>query len=334
MTTRHFERTGQDLDWFESITGFKEGNYQETKSKLIFEHNSLYSRANQKRFDLGQFELAQLQDLRHRVITSHATDPSNVQTNSPLIRGISADAYRLHCSPETNGAVVQVASQFNLLEMAAPSVSPEDGVTRYQHDHTQGPACALAAGPATLFRNYGIWVNSQQGQTSGQQVNTLHDIIAVLDIQGIEMRNGYAMIDTDGLYDLSKKMKGITEVRREELKGLLKVGVHWNTVVTATGAPDGQKVTQVFCSALPIAYNKNRAPDLWEPLARLVLEACYEATILVGVLNAQATGNPRVYLTRVGGGVFGNDGNWIDSAIEKALDKARGAPLDVILVSR
>lgn len=334
MATRHFERAGQDLDWFESITGFKEGNYQETKSKLVFEHNCLYSSANQKRFDLGQFELAQLQDLRHRVMKSGLANPHDMQKNSPSVKGISADAYRLHCTPETNGAVVQVASQFNLLEMASPSISPEDGVTRYQHDHTQGPACAMAAGPATLFRNYGIWVNSQQGQTSGQQVNTLHDIIAVLDIQGIEMRNGYAMIDTDGLYDLSKKMKGITEVRREELKGLLKVGVHWNTAVTATGAPEGQKVTQVFCSALPIAYNKNRSLDLWEPLASLVLEACYEATVLIGVLNAQATGNPRVYLTRVGGGVFGNAGDWIDTAIEKALNKVSGSNLDVILVSR
>jgi transposase len=44
--------------------------------------------------------------------------------------------------------------QFNLLEMTSPSVSPEHGVTRYQDDHTQGPACAIAAGAATIYRNY------------------------------------------------------------------------------------------------------------------------------------------------------------------------------------
>jgi hypothetical protein len=50
---------------------------------------------------------------------------------------------RMHRLPENAGALFQVASQFNLLEMVSPSVTPEDGVTRYQDDHTQGPACAI-----------------------------------------------------------------------------------------------------------------------------------------------------------------------------------------------
>jgi len=37
-------------------------------------------------------------------------------------------------------APFQVASQFNLLEMTGPSVTPEHGVARYAHDPTQGPA--------------------------------------------------------------------------------------------------------------------------------------------------------------------------------------------------
>ena len=47
-----------------------------------------------------------------------------------------------------------MASQFNLLEMTAPSITPEHGVARYQLDRTQGPACAIAAGAATIYRNY------------------------------------------------------------------------------------------------------------------------------------------------------------------------------------
>ena len=45
-----------------------------------------------------------------------------------------------------------MASQFNLLEMTGPEITPEDGVTRYAHDRTQGPACAIAAGAATVYR--------------------------------------------------------------------------------------------------------------------------------------------------------------------------------------
>ena len=60
----------------------------------------------------------------------------------------------MHTAPEYTGALFQVASQFNALEMVGPDYTPEDGATRYQHDHTQGPACAMAAAPATIFRNY------------------------------------------------------------------------------------------------------------------------------------------------------------------------------------
>ena len=51
--------------------------------------------------------------------------------------------------PEYEGALFQVASQFNALEMISPTVTPEEGATRYEHDRTQGPACAMAAGAAT-----------------------------------------------------------------------------------------------------------------------------------------------------------------------------------------
>ena len=60
----------------------------------------------------------------------------------------------MHRAPENAGTLFQVASQFNLLEMVSPTVTPEDGVTRYQHDRTQGPACAISAGAATIYRNY------------------------------------------------------------------------------------------------------------------------------------------------------------------------------------
>jgi hypothetical protein len=60
----------------------------------------------------------------------------------------------MHQRPENAGALFQVASQFNLLEMMSPSVTPEQGVTRYERDPTQGPACAVAAGAATIYRNY------------------------------------------------------------------------------------------------------------------------------------------------------------------------------------
>ena len=45
---------------------------------------------------------------------------------------------------DLHGAVIQVASQFNALEMIHPDVTPEMGVDRYESDRTQGPICAIA----------------------------------------------------------------------------------------------------------------------------------------------------------------------------------------------
>lgn len=94
----------------------------------------------------------------------------------------------------------------------------------------------------------------------------------------------------------------------------------------------GHTVTQVFGSALPMAYGKGSRAE-WAPLARLVLEASYEATLLAAAENAKSTGNRTVFLTRLGGGAFGNPDAWIDQGIIYGLRAVEHAGLDVVLVS-
>jgi hypothetical protein len=84
---------------------------------------------------------------------------------------------------------------------------------------------------------------------------------------------------------------------------------------------------------MPVAYGRPPA-HAWEPLARLVLEAAYEATLLAGVLNARRGASRRVLLTRLGGGAFGNEAAWITSAIDRALACVAGQRLEVLAVSR
>ena len=71
----------------------------------------------------------------------------------------------------------------------------------------------------------------------------------------------------------------------------------------------------------------------WEPFARLVLEATYEATLLAAVEQSLAGRSNTVLLTRVGGGVFGNADAWIDDAIVRAPTLVEHAGLDIQLVS-
>lgn len=47
-----------------------------------------------------------------------------------------------------------------------PGVTPEEGVTRYMHDLTQGPACAIAAGATSIWRNFFVPVDGETGQTA------------------------------------------------------------------------------------------------------------------------------------------------------------------------
>jgi len=80
--------------------------------------------------------------------------------------------------------------------------------------------------------------------------------------------------------EIADQLAGADEPARDRLMGHLRVGVQWDTEVTLAG--DGHTVTQVYCSALPIAYTSIPSPE-WEPFARLVLDAAYEATFAVPV---------------------------------------------------
>jgi hypothetical protein len=111
----------------------------------------------------------------------------------------------------------------------------------------------------------------------------------------------------------------------------LSIGLHRDVEVTDVAGPPRRLVSQAFCSALPLGYSRLPRSE-WEPFARLILEATYEATLLAAAEQAQAGGSNIVLLTRVGGGVFNNDPAWIDAAIERAARIVEHAGLDIRVV--
>ena len=318
------------MSWFEKLTGFPEQGYAQTQAQFQVVGHRLQSRVNGRSWQVGPLETPSLGKLRVRASAVRE------ETQGVLrVRNIAADAYQLHAWPEAKGAVVQVASQFNLLEMPGYDVTPEDGVSDYEHDHTQGPACAIAIGPATIYRNYFAPVEGQIGQTRDRQIDTLADLRAALPRgDEIEMRNGYALATPDVLQAIHTKLAELSEAERDTLRSLLRIGLQHEVDVTAVGALQAQHVSPAFCSALPVSYNQGTHPDMWASFASLVLEAAYEATLLAAVVNSsERYGSHRVYLTLVGGGVFGNRREWILSAIRRALDIVRDRELEVWLVS-
>ncbi|MDB5439775.1 MAG: hypothetical protein JWM33_2202 [Caulobacteraceae bacterium] len=319
------------MDWFEALTGFAESDYHTTRARLAVEGQHLVSLANGARFGIGRLRLASLHALR----TEAASHPA---TGRLTLSNISADVRDLHRDTANRGALFQVASQFNLLEMAHPDLSPEDGVAGYQFDPTQGPACAIAAGAATIYRNYFVPVDGGIGQTATRQINASAQLRAALAARlgwppgrPWALRNGYALSDLEALEAVGGLIGAADPAEREALKGELRIGLHQDVEVTTAGDPR-QFVSQAFCSAMPVAYGGLPA-EPWAPLATLVLEAAYEATLAAATLNAAHGGSRVVYLTRLGGGAFGNAPTWIDQALRAALRRYRETGLEVRLVS-
>jgi len=321
------------MDWFERLTGFRETSYGDTPAKLRVVDGRLASLVNGRAYGIGHLELLALGELRERV--KSASGPSGRPTVSITI----GDVREMHRMPENAAALFQVASQFNLLEMVSPSVSPEQGVTRYQNDHTQGPACAIACGAATIYRNYFAPIGQGEGQTSARQFDGLKDVgdalsraLAVPVGTLWEMRNGYALCRPQGLEAIMERLRTLGADELDQLRGLLRIGLHWDVEVTDSTGGTRPTVSQAFCSALPVAYT-NIASQRWTAFASLVLEAAYEATILAAVLNARRGASNVVLLTQLGGGAFGNRNDWIFAAIRRALEIASRFAIDVKLVS-
>jgi len=315
------------MTWFESLTGCREESPERVRECLVVDGDRLRSMANGREWRCGTLETPTLSELRQR---ARMVVPVRPVTS---VREVVANVQTLHLDASNAGAMFQVASQFNLLEMSSPDLVPEDGIGRYETDHTQGPACALAAGAGTIYRNYFIPINGEIGQTAQRQIDCLADIGNRLGNSGQrhwKMVNGYALPSSKGLQAVTEQLTGLDESARDEVRALLRIGIHLDTQVTLNES--SHVVSQAYCSAMPVAYT-DHSPDAWAPFAILILEAAYEAMICASIENTSRTGNNRVYLTLLGGGAFGNETAWILNAIYRAVSLYKDCGLDVALVS-
>jgi len=83
-----------------------------------------------------------------------------------------------------------------------------------------------------------------------------------------------------------------------------------------------QIIDQVFAAALNLGQEIDLCPGADDDKAKLILEWTYEATLKSAFLNGKRdeNGKIKVFLTRMGGGVFANKQEWIDEAIKRAID--------------
>ena len=245
--------------------------------------------------------------------------------------------------------IFQAASQVNYLEMAGSDYTPSLGIEIYLNDRTQGPACAIASYPATLYRN------SYLTKSDTEQLNSLAECPTVID--NLFIRNGYVRLN----YRIGLADAGITEKIIKELEYYSRVGVLTDTeIVLKRKYSNGQyeysrnigenvKTSFVWTSAFVLnpdyywesGLNEDRklnsiytkfpgTEENFERVCRVQLIRIYKLTLLAAI----KTGKKNVVLTAVGGGAFNNKQEWILEAIRQAIVEYQNYPLKVYYFSR
>lgn len=335
------EKTSVTIDesssWFTHAFGFEESsNYHETQKKFI----EMYRQGQNQTINginVGQFALINRSQLP---IFEGSDYPGNQSPTVTLSHRIG-DVVQLHLDPVNQNATFQIASQQNCLEMINPQVSPEDGITIYSKDLTQGPISAMLTPAGLAYREFLIPIGSTQGQSATKQLDMSYparqQIARKSGVFGKTI-NGYLFYTNEELHDLNQALFGVTSERiisRQCIRQLVAVGFHHDLGINHAGITQPYRVSHVYCSGLPINYQSNPDRIAWKGISELFLEAIYENTLLMACLNNTDTGrNQPCYLTLVGGGVFGMNVDQIYRAIERAciLIARNGFTLNVVLV--
>lgn len=294
----------------------------------------------------GTFDTPSLLYLRQQT-SAYPAYGKQMQVYHRAIGDVMEEQYK------NRGAVFQVASQWNCLEMVNPDVTPDQGVSIYETDRTQGPACAIGCGFSTLYRNYGVrsfdWQTGTYsfGQKKDRQLNLLHEFDKHVFEQLRDkkptwlMQNGYMLTDRDKMGRFAETFDHKPELL-DQIASLIRVGYATECPVTFRER-DGHPiipiarptVTQVFCSAFPLSYvhvyGVNQDTAGVEMLSRCLLVSMYEATLRCAALSAEKTGNRDVFLTLLGGGAFRLPAQWIGESILQAVERCQHLPLRVFL---
>lgn len=393
------------MSWFERLFGFHERD-GDVHKQITVNGTTMTSRVNGNSYTCGTFETPSLAELRARGAQNKVMERVAGTLKVSIAIG---DVSSFIAKDENRYALFQAASQFNCLEFPGPSVLPEHGVTNYVGDRTQGPACSVACGPGTVYRNYfvplplpppllikfdasaettpqqeGAETKAEQetkqvkeqeqgkeqqgkeqqqakeeakevqakeveepriqlGQSRDLQIDNLSEVSKLVGNEPngrfYTMKGGYTLATTAGMKLLNKRLR---QLDADSVMEKLRVGVHSDTQVTSTKWGSQQirdpehLVTEVFGSACSVAYSYDSETSLWEPFATLILNASYECTLWAALENACRHPNDPsarvVYLTALGGGVFGNPMEWIADAMRRAFRKFQNTALDVRIV--
>lgn len=213
-----------------------------------------------------------------------------------------------------NKAMVQVASNFNCLEVPSRYCPPNTGylVDKAHKDSTQGPAASFGPLPAYLFRAH-FSIPNFQGQVGDQQLNLLEDVGKYFG----EPQNGKLT-----LYGNEEPIRDGDTM--EKVVDMIKVGLHSD--VRVIFGRDSKKlnfclekpypmIDQCFNSTINLMdFGRKVHPKQLTSITRALLRAAYESTYLSAIYKQRKV----LYLTLIGGGCFHNPINMILEELVRA----------------
>ena len=205
-------------DWFEALFGFREFD-ADVRATLVVDGGELVSPINGARYAYGAFSTPSLAELRAAVAAA-AGGGAGGGARPSTFANVVGDAAGFHA--RFPGATFQVASQFNCLEFVGPGVVPEDGVTGYAGDRTQGPCCAIACGAATVYRNYYALAGGA-AQSREAQIENLGPLLAALGPPArgsFTVRGGYTLADDAALAAYGDALASSVGINRRSTAGL------------------------------------------------------------------------------------------------------------------
>ena len=324
--------TFKPSDWFQHLFGFKETAadvYKNFEVKEHPDHVEIVSKANGKSFNAGLFSVRNTSsfiDLKE-VGGGSLNIIRGVGRNSPINNPLEAQSL-----PGMNGATFLAASNFNCLELPSGGDTPKSGVTGYIFDRTQGPYCALASGPATVYRNYFVKHESGKVGQLEEEIHLLKD--TPLDVY---TTHGYPAINEKAVAELKESGFAWDDLSK------YSVGVHQNCQVTTTVNPqdgafmdvEGRIIHQVYAGALNFAGCVSEDKFMIE-IAKNVLKAEYQAAVLSAWENSQKfpelEGSKKLILPLLGGGVLANPTGIVCEAIRSAEELIVKSGLQVCVV--
>ncbi|TLS29144.1 hypothetical protein PpBr36_02032 [Pyricularia pennisetigena] len=284
------------------------------------EHGNTWLSTGDDRWSAGRFEAVTVADLRERAEQARAATSPSPGAPTPRLRmwvlggeSIATDIGSLQATAG-DGALFQVASQFNCLE--SPAAEQLVPVRRYVHDCTQGPRAAVGAFPAALLRHYRA--PGPDGQpfvqtADGRQLDLLDEAVdPSLGGRRNGYLNGYRARDTAAIVDALRSNQDKIKVG-VQTEAEVVLGAEWY------GAVEGRpRIAQVFTSTVAGGfYGGERAFGASFPtVCAILLRAAYRGTLLA----AAAGRRQKVVLTLIGGGVFLNDLRAIWTAIAEAAE--------------